>query len=162
MRLQSSLKKKGLRDRVLLLSFYAQVAGTPPLHHRGIKNPCEDIYQCSKLHKVSTTSQFGTPFWALHCSVFPRRGFFTHVVQNDDAGHLCYIMPFILLPINFALYLQLLPDRNPDPGSHSGHPPPPCAPATIRAFTFIARGVHYFLPSLTHVGLCVHTLGVFC
>ena len=56
----------------------------------------------------------------------------------------------------FALLLQLPPFRNSDPGSHSGHFPPPI---TVHAFILIAARVEHSLPWSTRVELCVHTLG---
>lgn len=80
-----------------------------------------------------------------------------------DRNMFGFLVFFVQIPsMIFGLYSNLLPFRNPDPGSHRGHSSLLRLPTTVRAFVFMARKVLHLLPSPTSVDLFMHPLGTFC
>ena len=65
--------------------------GPPSCTRWALKNPCGDTGQRRTPHKVSTTSQFGTPNGVLHCSMSPQLFFEAQIVQRGGPGHLCCV-----------------------------------------------------------------------
>ena len=110
--------------------------------------------KCSAV-RVNNTEYLDTENWKQKIST-PRKN--QRLIDAVIIIQYCSIYFFLFLhSIHYpCTTLALTPGSNSDSGSHRGSSSP--LPTTIRAFIFIARSIHRFSPSATHVKCYLPTL----